>query len=332
MSWVLGIDTSCYTTSLALVDTRGRLIAQQRRLLKVKPGERGLRQTEAVFQHTGNLPELAELLVQEVGPEIKLGNKIIAVAASTRPRPVAGSYMPVFKVGEGYGRTLAGVLGVPFVATSHQEGHLIAGLWSGQGPADRDFLAVHLSGGTTELLRVRRLETGEEDTFREEILGSSLDLHAGQLVDRVGVSMGLAFPAGPRMEELAKQADGKDEEIRIPSSVKGYDLSFSGAETKAVQLLSLGVAQAAVARAVEKCIANSLEKVIRRAVEEQKLSQVLLVGGVAANNFIRFRLKQRLEHPAVGARLFFADAAHSTDNAIGIALIGAERSKTKFSS
>ncbi|MDA8235121.1 MAG: O-sialoglycoprotein endopeptidase [Clostridia bacterium] len=328
MGWVLGIDTSCYTTSLALVDTAGRLVAQQRRLLKVKVGERGLRQSEAVFQHNVNLPELAESLVQEAGLAVgEFRDRIIGIAASTRPRPVAGSYMPVFKVAEGFGRSWAALFGVSFIPTSHQEGHLMAGLWSAGGPNSEEFLAVHLSGGTTELLRVRRLEPGNGDAFQERLLGGSRDLHAGQLIDRVGVAMGLEFPAGPRLEELAAQVG--EGGISIPSSVKGYEISFSGAETQATRLLAQGADPSGVARAVEKCIINSLEKILRLGVNEEGLDQVLIVGGVAANRYLRSRLKQRLEHPAVGARLYFAEAVHSTDNAVGVALIGAEALKSK---
>ncbi|MHB8169924.1 MAG: Kae1-like domain-containing protein [Thermincolia bacterium] len=325
MKLVLGIDTSCYTTSLALVDIAGHLVSQERRSLKVKAGERGLRQSEAVFQHNVNLPELAESLVREAGLVVgELREKIIGVSASTRPRPVAGSYMPVFKVAEGYGRAWAALFGVPFIPTTHQEGHLMAGLWSAGGPSSEEFLAVHLSGGTTELLRVRRLELGNGDAFQEHLLGGSSDLHAGQLIDRVGVDMGLEFPAGPRLEEMANQA-GVNEEIKLPSSVKGYDISFSGAETRAAQLLAQGAAPAGVARAVEQCIANSLEKILRRGVAEEGLNQVLIVGGVAANRYLRSRLKQRLEHPAVGASLYFAEAVHSTDNAVGVAIIGTKK-------
>jgi hypothetical protein len=148
MSTAIGFDTSCYTTSVALARD-GQIIASRRRLLTVEQGERGLMQSEGVFQHETRLPELIEQLMQEAGVQ-----KIDAVGASTRPRPVDGSYMPVFTVGEGYGRSLAAVLGVPFIATSHQEGHIRAAMVDTALTYGEEILAVHLSGGTTEVLHV----------------------------------------------------------------------------------------------------------------------------------------------------------------------------------
>lgn len=309
---ILGIDTSCYTTSLALVDN-GQLVGQRRKLLKVDSGQRGLQQSAAVFQHLQNLPELAE--------EIFLEYKTIgidAVCASTRPRPLIDSYMPVFTVSKSLGRSLAAALGVPFLETSHQEGHIMAGIWSGDGPQESDFLAVHLSGGTTEILKVSKDNQGA-DTFKIDLLGGSADLHAGQFVDRVGVALGLDFPAGPALEELARQSTG---EVKISSAVKDYQISFSGPETAAERLIRGNCPPPDVARAVEHCIASSLEKVLRRAVKEKGLKSVLIVGGVAANGYIKARLKERLEHPAVGAKLYFAETQLSSDNAVGVALIG----------
>ncbi|TLM97465.1 O-sialoglycoprotein endopeptidase, partial [bacterium] len=164
MSLILGIDTSCYTTSAALVDTAGNLVADARQLLDVGAGERGLQQSAAVFQHIRNLPGLiAKLSLRDRHDSVTL------VAASTRPRPVEGSYMPVFMVGESYARTVAEAVGASFMVTSHQEGHLMAGLWSAGGPEKNKFLAVHLSGGTSELLLVERTGT----TFNIEKLGGT---------------------------------------------------------------------------------------------------------------------------------------------------------------
>lgn len=314
MRIVLGIDTSCYTTSVAVVDLNNNLIGEYRRLLKVPEGERGLQQSRAVFQHVQNLP-----LVFEQISSLLQGHSIAAIAASTRPRPVQGSYMPVFTVSETHGRVLASTLGVPFWATSHQEGHLLAGLWSGGSDWPTSFLAVHLSGGTSELLKV--VSHPEEARLTIELLGGTQDLHAGQFIDRVGVALGLPFPAGPHLEQLARQATG--EEVQIPSRVDGYRFHFSGSETHAQRLIQQGVAKEAIARAVENCIAKTLEKTLRKAIDDTGLKDVLIVGGVAANQHLRSRLRFRLEHPAVGAKLIFAEPAFSTDNAVGVALSGA---------
>jgi N6-L-threonylcarbamoyladenine synthase len=307
--YVLGIDTSNYTTSVCLVDEQGQIVKEERRLLNVNAGERGLQQSAALFQHVQNLP----LLIERLGD---LSGRLSAVVASTRPRRLEGSYMPVFTAGSGAGRILAATHGVPFFETTHQEGHIAAGEGTtGDVPAEH-FLAVHLSGGTTDLLDVTRLPDGYE--IRE--LGTSTDLHAGQFVDRVGVALGLAFPAGPHLEELAKNAT--DESVTLPSPVDGYNLSFAGPESAAMRLIEKGVPHADIARAVERCIAKGLEKVLRKAVEETQVKHLLIVGGVSANTFLRERLRLRLEHRAVGATLHFALPKYSTDNAFGVARLG----------
>jgi N6-L-threonylcarbamoyladenine synthase len=307
--YVLGIDTSNYTTSVCLIDEAGQIVKEERRLLLVEQGERGLQQSAALFQHVQNLPAMIASLGDLTG-------KLRAVAASTRPRRLEGSYMPVFTVGGGMGRALAATHGVPFFETTHQEGHIAAGEGSaGVVPADH-FLAVHLSGGTTDLLEVHRLPDGYEISE----LGTSIDLHAGQFVDRVGVALGLPFPAGPHLEQLAREST--DDSVTLPSPVDGYNLSLAGPESAAMRLIKAGAKPADVARAVERCIAKGLEKTLRKAVEEKGAKQILIVGGVAANLFIRERLVYRLEHRAVGAKLYFALPNYSTDNAFGVARLG----------
>lgn len=311
---ILGIDTSAYTCSVAIVSVDGEVLTAHRRLLPVPAGERGLQQGTAVFHHVQILPELLASAFADVP-----ATRLKGVAAATSPRPVEGSYMPVFTVAAGQGRVLAAALQVPFLATTHQEGHLAAGLWSAGWQPGGPFLAVHLSGGTSEILKVSRKRGG----FNISKLGGTLDLHAGQLVDRVGVLMGLKFPAGPQLELLAREAgEEKGEKVRLTSAVRGYNFSFSGPASQAERLLAAGASPAAVARAVEQCIANTLERVLRAAVGETGIKEILIVGGVAANTYLRSRLRRRLEHRAVGARLYFADSQHSTDNAIGVALLG----------
>ena len=307
---ILGVDTSNYRTSLCLVDKNGNIISESKQLLRVKEGKRGLQQSEAVFQHTLNLPELAEHLQWK-------GAQIVAVTVSTKPRPVENSYMPVFKAGEGFARGIAKFLQVPLFTTSHQEMHIAAGEYSAprrpQGPR---FLAFHLSGGTSELLLCERTNEG----YGIELLGGTLDLHAGQLVDRVGVALGLPFPSGGYLEKLAKES--APEGFRAPATVKGYYFHLSGAETQLMGAIRQGINQADIARATEQCIANCLEKVIRYAVEHGHPKDVLIVGGVAANDYIRERLRKRLEHRAVGCTLYFAKPEYSGDNAFGTAMIG----------
>ena len=192
---VLGLDTSNYRTSVALVSETGEVLLNIRELLPVPQGERGLRQNEAVFAHLRQLSASADALRQASN------GSVAAVAASTAPRDGADSYMPVFLAGASYGRLTAAALGVPFIGTTHQRGHLAAAKAGSELDSAEEYLALHLSGGTTDLLEVR------QDAVRQ--IGGSLDLHAGQLVDRAGVAMGLSFPAGPALEMLAEK--GKSE-------------------------------------------------------------------------------------------------------------------------
>ncbi|RNB75084.1 O-sialoglycoprotein endopeptidase [Brevibacillus panacihumi] len=313
---LLGIDTSNYRTSLCLAREDGRIVAEAKRLLKVKEGKRGLQQSEAVFQHVMNLPELSEQMKWEE-------HEIVAICVSEKPRPVDQSYMPVFKVGEGLAKSLSIYLQVPLYLTTHQEGHIAAGEYTAQErPAEDRFLAVHLSGGTSEILLCERQASG----YAIEKVGGTIDLHAGQLVDRIGVAMGMSFPAGPQIEELAKQAEG---EFRVSSSVDGLTFSFSGPEASLLRAISTGDAtHAQIARATEQCIANTLEKALRHAIEQGLPRDILIVGGVAANQYMRERLIKRLEHPAVKAKLYFCDPVYSGDNAYGVAMLGWMKQKT----
>lgn len=308
----LGIDTSNYRTSLCVIDEESKIIFERKELIPVELGERGMMQSEALFHHLNRLPDLFSELPRE-------DYRWLAIAASTRPRPIEGSYMPVFRAGENMARFSAIMLGIPFYETSHQEGHIEAALQSLGNPiAHESFLTFHISGGTTELLHVHTYK----DRYSIQILGRSTDLHAGQFVDRIGVLMGLSFPAGPSLEKLAQKAQGT---FTLPSSVQGYNMSFSGPESAAKRAFEAGVDHTEIALATQKVISNSIEKIVRKAVLETDLKDVLFVGGVASNQYIKQRLKQRLEHPAIGARLYFTSPEYSGDNAYGVACIAKKR-------
>ena len=181
---VLGIDTSNYKTSVALVDDEGKIICNEQRFLEVKKGERGLRQSTALFQHVNQLPDLIELAFEKL-PD---NTKVAAVSVSTRPRPVEGSYMPVFNPGYSTGRSLAVALNVPLFTTSHQEGHIEAVKYYSQFKDSNRLICFHFSGGTSEALLV------ENGTI--QIVGGSKDLAFGQVLDRLGVAYGMDFPCG----------------------------------------------------------------------------------------------------------------------------------------
>lgn len=284
-----------------------QLAADVRRLLKVAQGKRGLSQSEMVFQHTRNLPQLIEEAISVCGSYPNL----TAVGVSGFPRPLPDSYMPAFLVGDGYARSLAAVNGLKLHRISHQEGHIFAGMWSANGPVAEKFLALHVSGGTTELVKVER----NIDNFAIELLGGSLDLHAGQFIDRVGVALQLPFPAGPHLEEVALKSESNS--IAIPSSVQGLNVSFSGPETHTMRLLKQGANIYSVAAGVQYCIADSLAQLIKNAMNTTGISHVLMVGGVSSNNFIRNYISDSVS--AMGANIFYPDKKYCTDNAVGTA-------------
>ena len=301
---VLGLDTSNYTTSAAVFDgERGR---NQGRLLEVRPGELGLRQSDALFQHVKHLPEVVEALLGEEG----LGT-VQAVGASTRPRAVEGSYMPCFLAGASQGQVLSQVLGVPFYAFSHQQGHLAAAAWSAGrlDLLDRPFLAWHLSGGTTELLRVEPEEDGV--AVRAEILGGTSDISAGQLIDRTGVLLGLSFPAGKGVEKLSRQAQ-KREYYKV--KVNGLTFSLSGMENKVRQMVQRGEEPAEIAWFAQETVCRVVQACTKAAMEQYPGLPVLCSGGVASNGRLKELLRQNC-----GA--LFAQPQFSTDNAMGTAIL-----------
>lgn len=311
MTLYLGIDTSAYTTSLAIVDDQAQLVYENRKVLDVPQGERGLAQSAALFQHVQNLPQLVGTV-----PTINWED-IAAIGVSTAPRPLKESYMPVFTPGFGVASAMAAARCIPLVQTSHQEGHLAAGIVSSK-LQETHFLAIHISGGTTELLEVHHDQPGKLDI---RILGGTTDLHAGQFVDRVGVRLGLPFPAGKSLEELAQQAN-PEAATWLPSAVKGFEVSFSGVETAAHRLIDQGKEPADVARAVEGCIARTLTKLLQAGMGKTKLSEILIVGGVASNQYIREELEKRLSKVA---KLHWALPNWSRDNAIGVAILTLEK-------
>lgn len=298
----LGFDTSNYTTSAAVF---GNGTAENRgKLLTVPEGALGLRQSDALFQHVKRL----HLMVEQLRADGAI-DQIAAVGASTQPREVEGSYMPCFLVGEGEGRTLAAALGVPFYPCSHQQGHVAAAAWSAgrEDLMDKPHLAWHLSGGTTELLRVEP----EGHTVRAEVIGGTSDIAAGQLVDRAGVLLGLSFPAGKALDALYPEAD----DISF-FRVKLNDLNFSlsGMENKVKGLAEWGEKPANIARFTIDTIMNVLLRATQEAQKRWPGLPVLCSGGVASNRQIRDGMER-----ICGA--VFAQPQYATDNALGVAIL-----------
>ena len=299
----IGFDTSNYTASTAWTD--GIANKNIRQLLYVKEGERGIRQSDGVFQHMKLIPELFERLSAQIDM-----NDVKAVGVSTRPRTVEGSYMPVFLAGMGYARVVSNALGVPLYEFSHQDGHVMAGIYSCGcfELLEKDFLSVHLSGGTTEILK----SLYEGRNFVHEIIGGTKDISAGQFIDRVGVKMGMQFPAGKALEQLALSADRAE---KLPVSVDETYMSFSGVETKASRMAD-ECEKASLALGVLETVRDTLIKSINNAIKETNTHNILVVGGVASNGIIRKGLTEQLD-----GEVHFAKAEYSTDNAVGIAYL-----------
>ena len=307
----VGIDTSCYTTSVACTDGKS-IVFSKGTMLSVAFGDRGLRQSEGLFQHVKQLsPLLCELL-----SAVDKGG-IACVSASASPTSQPDSYMPVFLAGLKQAETLAAALGVPLIRTDHQSGHIRAALYGNEFLMDRErFFAVHISGGTTDLLLV---EPHRDAPYKIDTVGCSNDLHAGQFVDRVGVALSLPFPAGKHLETLALQAEQKN--VKLPSAVKGTTCSFSGAESAAQRLLHT-VPDAELAYGVYDCLARTLSKMFLHAEEAYGELPFLICGGVASSQLLRTLLKKRFP-----GRLYFGKPELSKDNAVGVALLGADRSE-----
>ena len=300
---VLGIDTSNYTTSVALVSLDGELIHNGRRLLEVKEGERGLRQSEATFAHIKNLP----LLMQDM-KDVRGDRRIAAIGVSSRPRNVEGSYMPCFLAGVNAAMAVSMSAGLPLYTFSHQCGHIEAALFSSHAPV-RDlvsFAAFHISGGTTELLRVRPDAIG----FSSELVGGTTDLNAGQVIDRIGVMLGCSFPAGGALDALAREYKGS-----IPKkkpSVKGMEVSLSGLENLATGLYRESGDKALVAAFVFNYIGSAISEMTRAYISTYGDTPVVYAGGVMRNSIIRNRLAGEFD-------AYFATPDTSSDNAVGIA-------------
>lgn len=309
MKRFLGIDTSNYTTSAALYFEGGKVL-QQKRLLPVKEGQLGLRQSDAVFNHTARLPEVFDNLMKEAGNSLPA-----AIGVSSRPRSVEGSYMPCFTVGLSAARLLSSQLGVPLYTFSHQEGHIAAALYSAEKLCllEREFLAFHVSGGTTEAVLVSPGGAGE---IHCKLVAKTLDLNAGQAIDRVGALLGLRFPAGPELEKLAVAYEGKP--IKVFPKLKGADCCLSGLQNQCERMAKEGQTSEKIAAYCLKMIEAVLEAMCEKVLEEYTSLPVLFAGGVTANQLIRARLAKRF-----GA--FFAEPVFSSDNAAGIALLAARK-------
>ena len=302
---VLGIDTSNYTTSVAILDLKGELIANLKRPLPVKPGEHGLRQSDAVFAHVKNLPDImneAHKYLEEC--------ECVAVGVSERPRNVDGSYMPCFLSGLAVAESISATLNIPIFKFSHQCGHIMAALYSSGrfDLFDKEFCAFHVSGGTTEVLRVKP----SGFSFFAELVGGTRDLNAGQVIDRVGVRMGFPFPAGRYLEEAAKCNT-----LPLPTSrprVIDLEVNLSGLENMADTLYRKTSSRELVSAFVLKYVGSALTKLADAYVQKYGNTEFVFAGGVMSNTLIKADILKKY-------KASFAEPALSQDNAVGIAYL-----------
>lgn len=300
----LGFDTSNYTTSVSVVSLDNRYYQSEKLLLPVSKGEIGLRQSDAVFLHTKQLPQLLDKLLDTNDYNIR------SVCVSTRPRNDADSYMPCFLVGKCNAISVSKALNVPCFQVSHQEGHIAAILF-GANRLDlikEPFIAFHLSGGTTEAVLV----TPDSDRiFNERVIARSLDLKAGQAIDRIGKLLGLDFPAGAQLDALAQKGI-LTEKIKVSSN--GCDISISGLENKCKKMIDTGESKENIAMFCIQFIIHSLDKMISEIKKEYNLPLVF-GGGVSSNSLLRDYFFEKYN-------AIFAPPVLSSDNAVGVAVIG----------
>lgn len=303
MSLYLGIDTSNYKTSVALFDAKTQRYRNESLLLAVPEGRLGLRQSDALFQHVVNLPNLFHRFKAEFGAAIS------GVGVSSRPRAVEGSYMPCFLAGLAAGEAIAKTHNTPCLHLSHQQGHIVSAAFSA-GKLDwigRRFYVWHLSGGTTELLLADR---SAGCALQTEIVGGTTDIAAGQLIDRAGVMLSLSFPAGAQLEQIAEMDTNCGYQ---PKSTDGY-FSLSGMENKIKAFYESGAQPGDVAAAAIQTVCNAIVRATEQRMKIEPLP-VLFCGGVAANGYLRKRMEQ-----AFPGQCWFASGELSGDNAVGAAI------------
>ncbi len=294
----LGFDTSNYTTSVAVFEDG--VVKETRKLLPVPEGSLGLRQSDAVFSHMKAISSLVK--------EIEIaGIKIEGVGASTKPREQEGSYMPCFLVGQTIGEIIAELLDVPFYSFAHQTGHILAALYG----ADRldlvneSFVSLHISGGTTECVLIKDAVKSEV-----EIISETLDLNAGQLIDRVGGMLSLPFPSGKHLEELALKSDKK---FNVKPTFKDNNPCISGAENQAKKLISEGASKEDVALFTITYVKEVVKKMALDAKKLTGAKTVVFAGGVMSNRIIANELAKNKGY-------VFTKPHCSSDNAIGVAV------------
>ncbi len=309
MPCFLGVDTSNYTTSLSFFDSEKGEVIQRKKLLPVAKGQLGLRQADAVFHHTVQLPELFDSLKKDCDL-----SAVAAVGVSDRPCGDEGSYMPCFLAGISAATAFSAADGLPLLRFTHQQGHIAAALFSAKklDLLNESFIAFHVSGGTTQALLV---EPDNENVCKTRLIASSLDLKAGQAVDRVGVMLGLDFPAGKELDRLACMCTDK---IKVRPVMRGCNCSLSGVENKCKKMLEDGESKQKIARYCIEYICATLDGMTAALLGEYGELPLVFSGGVMSNSIISNKLGEKYGS-------YFAAPDFSCDNAAGIAILTSMR-------
>lgn len=312
---IIGIDTSCYTTSIAAISLDKKVIFNEKILLKVKKDSKGLRQSEAVFQHINNLGEIDSKIKSIINKY-----NVVGICASTKPRPIKNSYMPVFNVGYNFSRLCSTMIGCDLYETTHQENHIEASLLNNKLNEER-FLSVHMSGGTTEIL----LCTKNKESYDIEIVGGSKDISFGQLIDRIGVKMGYDFPCGKYIDENALNCKSIIKQGLKTSVKKGY-MNLSGLENQIDNIID-DYDKEYISKLVLDAIVRNMIKSIEHISKEYNIKDIVFAGGVSASKYISKELTNRLRKYKINA--YFTKPEYATDNAVGCALIGVKKFENK---
>lgn len=306
--YFIGIDTSAYTTSIAVIDEYNNLICDYRKVLNVKKGSKGLRQQEAIFQHIKNIPDF----IEELSKEIDMKN-VQAVGVSYRPRNIDTSYMPVFLVSQSIGKIISSILNVPFKEFSHQEGHIAAGVLGCNLQDKNKLISLHISGGTTEVLLVTKQKVG----FDIKIIGGTKDISFGQFIDRLGVKLGIDFPCGKDLEVISTKGNVIDSKIPLRKNDDTW-FNLSGLETFFIKVIdSNKYLKEDICKSILYTIKCILFEIINNSINKYNINDVLIVGGVASNKYIKYELLNSIEK----GNLYFPCPNYCNDNAIGVSYL-----------
>jgi len=313
---VLGIETSCDETGIAIYDSENGLLANQL-----------YSQVKLHADYGGVVPELASRdhvrktlpLIQEALKEANLTAQDIDGVAYTAGPGLVGALL----VGATIGRSLAFAWNVPAVAVHHMEGHLLAPMLE-DNPPEFPFVALLVSGGHTQLISVTGI--GEYT-----LLGESVDDAAGEAFDKTAKLLGLDYPGGPLLSKMAQQGvAGRFTFPRPMTDRPGLDFSFSGLKTFAANTIrgneSDAQTHADIARAFEDAVVDTLAIKCRRALDHTGFKRLVMAGGVSANRTLRSKLAEVREKR--GGEVFYARPEFCTDNGAMIAYAGMVRLKT----